>query len=222
MTRRGLRAVVFLLVVANVLLFAYARLERAAQSEGGRLAMQVEPERIRPMTAEEVAALAPSKVASSAPTTCVEWGPFADAERARAEADLQPLALGRLVSLRPVVSDPSSYWVNLGGLGTRAAAERRAAELRAQAIADLSVVDYPRGQFTVSLGVFRSEAAANARAETLTARGVTGTQVEPRGQANGQSMIVVRDAREPIVARLRELQGQYAGTDVKVAACPTS
>jgi hypothetical protein len=85
-TRRGLRAVVFLLVVANVLLFAYARLERAAQSEGGRLAMQV----------------------------------------------------------------------------------------------------------------------------------------EPRGQANGQSMIVVRDAREPIVARLRELQGQYAGTDVKVAACPTS
>jgi len=217
-----MRAVVFLLVVANVLLFAYARLERAAQSEGGRLAMQVEPERIRPMTAQEVAALAPSKVAS---TTCVEsleWGPFADAERARAEADLQPLALGRLVSLRPVVSDASSYWVNLGGLGTRVAAERRAAELRGQSIADLSVVEYPRGQFTVSLGVFRSEGAANARAETLTARGVTGTQVEPRGQASGQSMIVVRDAREPIVARLRELQAQYAGTDVKVVACPAS
>ncbi|HET9669723.1 MAG TPA: SPOR domain-containing protein [Casimicrobiaceae bacterium] len=225
MTGRGMRALVVVLVVANVLLFAYGRLERSAQSEGGRLAMQVEPERIRPMTPQEVAALAPTKVAattSTAPTTCVEWGPFADADRARAEADLQPLALGRLVSLRPVVSDASTYWVNVGGLATRSAAERRAAELRAQAIADLSVVEYPRGQFTVSLGVFRSEAAANARAETLAARGVAGTQVEPRGQANGQSMIVVRDAREPIVARLRELQAQYAGTDVKVAACPPS
>ena len=225
MTGRGMRALVVLLVVANVLLFAYARLEHAAQSEGGRLSMQVEPERIRPMTAQEVAALGPTKVAaaaSAAPTACVEWGPFADADRARAEADLQPLALGRLVSVRPVVSDASSYWVNVGALATRAAAERRAAELRAQAIADLSVVDYPRGQFTVSLGVFRSESAANARAETLAARGVAGTQVEPRGQPNGQSMIVVRDAREPVLARLRELQSQYAGTDIKVAPCPTS
>ena len=220
-----MRALVLLLVVANVLLFAYARLERAAQSEGARLEMQVEPERIRPMTPQEVAALAPTKVAatgSTAPATCVEWGPFADPERARAEADLQPLALGRLVSLRPVVSDASTYWVNVGGIATRSAAERRAAELRAQSVVDLSVVDYPRGQFTVSLGVFRSESAANARAETLAARGVVGAQVEPRGQPNGQSMIVVRDAREPVVARLRELQAQYAGTDVRIAACPAS
>jgi len=103
----------------------------------------------------------------------------------------------------------------------RAAADRRAAELRAQSITDLSVVDYAHGQFTVSLGVFRTEAAANARAETLAARGVIGTRVEPRPQGGTQSMIVVRDAPEPVVARIRELSAQYSGTDVKVTSCPS-
>ena len=221
-----MRAVILLLVVANVLLFAYARLERAATSEGARLSMQIDPERIRPMTPQEVAALAPASLgapaaaSSSAPGLCVEWGPFADADRARAEADLQPLALGRLLSLRPVATETSTYWVNVGALPTRADAERRANELRAQSVSDMSVVAYPRGQFTVSLGVFSTEAAASARVEALAARGVQGAQFEPRAQPNGQSTIVVRNARDPVVARVRELQSQYAGTEVKVSPCP--
>jgi sporulation related protein len=215
-----MRIVVLLLIVANLVLFAYARLERAAQSEGARLAMQVEPERIRPLTAQEVAALAPAKAAAlPAAPLCAEWGPFAEADRVRAEADLQPVAPGKSVSSKPLAGDAATYWVNLGAMPTRAAAEARAAELRAQSVADLSVVEYPRGQFTVSLGVFRTQAAANARAETLAARGVLGTHVDPRASANAQSMIVVRDAHEPVVARLRELQAQYPGTEVRTAAC---
>jgi hypothetical protein len=223
-----MRLVVVLLVVANLVLFAYARLDRAAQSEGARLSQQVEPERIKPMTAQEVAALAPAKAgqgagtAAPAASVCADWGPFAEADRVRAELDLAPLALGRLLATKPVAGEASTYWVNLGAMPTRAAAERRAADLRAQAISDLSVVDYPRGQFTVSLGVFRSEASANARAETLAARGVAGAQVEPRGAAGAQTMFVVRDARENVVARLRELQAQYPGTEVRVAPCPAA
>jgi hypothetical protein len=35
-------------------------------------------------------------------------------------------------------------------------------------------------------------------------------------------MIVVRDPAEPVVVRMKELQAQYAGTDVKVGACASS
>jgi hypothetical protein len=223
-----MRLVVVLLVVANLVLFAYARLDRAGQSEGARLSMQVEPARIKPMTPQEVAALAPAKAGVAAPaapptaSVCAEWGPFADADRVRAESDLAPLALGRLVSAKPVATEGATYWVNLGAMPTRAAADARAGELKAQAISDLSVVDYPRGQFTVSLGVFRSEASANARAETLTARGVVGTRVEPRPGAGAHTLLVVRDARENVIARLRELQGQYPGTEIRVAPCPAA
>ena len=207
-----MRAAIIFLILLNVALFGYARLDGAAQSEAGRLADQVQPDRIRLLSPQQVAALGPSRVAAL-PDVCVEWGPFADADRTRAQGDLEPLALGRLVSQRPVVLD-NAYWVNLGAMPTRGSAERRATELRGQGIADLSVVDFGRGQFTISLGIFRTEAAATSRAETLAARGVLGTHVEPRQQGVLQSMIVVRDPPQSAVARLKELQAQYAGTDL--------
>jgi hypothetical protein len=212
-----MRAAVLLLILVNVALFAFAKAYRVAQSEPGRLDEQVEPQRIRLLSAQEVAALAPSKVAAL-PDVCVEWGPFAESDRMRAQADLEPLGLGQLLSQRPVFAD-SGYWVNLGAIPTRAAAERRVGELRGQGISDVSVVDFGRGQFTVSLGVFRSQSTATSRAETLAAQGVLGTHVEPRQQGPAQAMIVVRDPPQPVVARLKELQLRYSGTDLKVGPC---
>lgn len=216
-----MRVAVLLLILVNVVLFAYARLDRAAQGEPGRLQEQVEPQRIKLLSPRDVAALGPAN-APAPPGVCAEWGPVADADRARAQGDLEPLALGRLLSQRPIGGD-SAYWVNTGAAANRTTAERRAAELRAQSITDLSVVDYAHGQFTVSLGVFRTQAAANARAETLAARGVLGAHVEPRSQGAAQTMFVVRDPPELALARIKALQPQYAGSELKVGPCaPTS
>ncbi len=212
-----MRVAVLLLILVNAALFGYARLDRAAQSEASRLNEQVQPGQIKLLSAQEVAALGPAKVAAL-PDVCIEWGPFSDADRVRAQADLEPLQLGRLVSQRQVVID-SPYWVNLGPIATRGVAERRAAELRAQAINDLSVVDFGRGQYTVSLGVFRTESGANARAEALKTRGIQDMHVEARQQSITQSSIVVRDPPQPVVARLKDLQGQYPGSDLKVGPC---
>jgi len=211
---------VLLLIVANVLLFGYARLDRAAHSEAGRLGEQVQPDRVRVLTSQQVAALGPAKVAAL-PDVCVEWGPFTETDRVRAQADLEPLALGRLVSQRLVPAD-ATWWVNTGPMAGRAAAERRAAELRAQSIDDLSVVDMGRGQFTISLGVFRTEAAAGARAEALHGRGVPGARVEPRAPGAMLAMLVVRDPPQPAVVRMKELQAQYPGSDLRVGPCAPS
>ena len=215
-----MRTAVLLLIVANVLLFGYARLDRAAHSEAGRLGEQVQPDRIRVLTSQQVAALGPAKVAAL-PDVCVEWGPFTETDRVRAQADLEPLTLGRLLSQRLVPGD-ATWWVNTGAMGSRAAAERRAAELRAQAIDDLSVVDMGRGQFTISLGVFRTEAAAVGRSESLQARGVSGTRAEPRPPGSMLAMLVVRDPPQPAVARMKELQAQYPGSDLRVGSCAPS
>lgn len=215
-----MRTALLLLFIANVVLFGYARLDRAAQSEAGRLSAQIQPERIRVLSSQQVAALGPGKVAAL-PDVCVEWGPFAEADRVRAQADIEPLQLGRLVTQRPVVADPI-WWVNTGPVASRSAADKRAGELRLLNIDDLSVVDAGKGQFTVSLGMFRTEAAANARVEALATRGVAGTRVESRQTGAAQAMLVVRDPPQAAVARLRELQSQYPGSDVKVGACTAS
>ena len=212
-----MRAAVLLLILVNVLLFGYARLDRATQSESARLRDQVQPDRIRVLTSQQVAALGPAKMAAL-PDVCVEWGPFADADRARAQAELEPLQLGRLLSQRTFSPD-ATYWVNTGPMTNRGAAERRAADLRVQAIDDLSVVELGRGQYTVSLGIFRSESAANARAEAMTARGVQGARVEPRPGGIVQTLLVVRDPPQPAVVRIKELQLAYPGTELKVGPC---
>ena len=83
-------------------------------------------------------------------------------------------------------------------------------------------VDVGRGQFTISLGVFRTEAAAVGRSESLQARGVSGTRVEPRPPGSMLAMLVVRDPPQPAVARMKELQSQYPGSDLRVGSCAPS
>jgi hypothetical protein len=144
-----MRTVVFLLLLANLSLFAYIRLDAMGGGEGVRLGEQVQPDRIKVLTPREVAALGPAKVAALA-DVCLEWGPFGEAERARALADLDSLQLGRLLSQRHVEADSA------------------------------------------------------------------------RPGAAGQTMLVMRDPQQPVVARVKELQARYAGTDVRVGTCPAS
>ncbi|HEY2819194.1 MAG TPA: SPOR domain-containing protein [Casimicrobiaceae bacterium] len=215
-----MRIVVLLLVIANLTLFAYTRLDDASRGEGARLKQQIQPDKIRLLTPPQVAALGPAKIAALA-DVCIEWGPFSDVERVKAVADLESLQLGRLLSSRRVDID-SSYWVSLGSFASKPLADRRGAELRAQGISDVSTIDTGRGQFAVSLGMFRTEPAARTRADSLTRQGLGLARVETRTQSMSQTMLVVRDPQQSVVTRFKELQLQYSGSDLKVGACPTA
>ena len=81
------------------------------------------------------------------------------------------------------------------------------------------VADVGRGQFSVAFGSFRTEPPAQALADELTQRGIKLVRVQPRQQPLTQTLLVVRDPQQPVVARLKELQTQYAGTDIKVGNC---
>ena len=215
-----MRIVVLLLVIANLTLFAYTRLDDASRGEAGRLKQQIQPDKIKLLTPPQVAALGPAKIAALA-DVCIEWGPFSDVERVKAVADLESLQLGRLLSSRRVDID-SFYWVSLGPFASKPLADRRSAELRAQGIADVSSIDTGRGQFAVSAGMFRTEVAARARADSLSRQGFGLARVEPRAQSMSQTMLVVRDPQQSVVTRFKELQLQYSGSDLKFGACPTA
>ena len=66
---------------------------------------------------------------------------------------------------------------------------------------------------------FRTEAAGVARADELATLGIKLAKVQPRGAAITQTLLVVRDPQQQVVARLKDLQTQYPGTEVKVGAC---
>lgn len=215
-----MRIVILLLVLANLALFVVTHLDDVAGGEGARLAQQVDPERIKLLTPQQVASLGPAKMAALA-DVCAEWGPFSDAERAKALAELEPLQLGKLLSQRRVDVE-GAYWVNVGPFANKGAAEKRLGELRTQGVSDMSAIDAGRGQYVVSLGIFRTEQAARARADALTRQGVTAAKVEPRQQTFTQTLLVVRDPQQPVVARLKDLQPQYVGSDLRFGACPAA
>jgi hypothetical protein len=212
-----MRTVLILLLLANLTLFAYTRLDSVGGGEGVRLTQQVQPDKIKLLTPREVAALGPSKVAALA-DVCAEWGPFPDADRTRALAELAPFGLGTLFTQRRV-DVAGAFGVQLPPFTSKGGADRRAAELKAQNVADVSVIDIGRGQFAVSLGGYRTEEAASARAATLNATGVPGARVVPRQQQLTQTLFVVRDPQAPLVAKLKDLQAAFPGAELRIGAC---
>lgn len=212
-----MRTIVLLLLLANLTFFAYTRLDVASDGEAARLAEQVQPEKITLLTPQQVAALGPAKVAALA-NVCVEWGPLGDADRAKALADLEPLALGKLLSQRRVET-PMAFWAYLPPSANRVAAERRVAEVRARGVGDVAIVDSGPQRFALSLGAFRTEEAAQDRVKDLAARGFAGAKAEARQQVVTQTMLVIRDPQAPVVARVRELVLAYPGSEAKVGSC---
>ena len=104
-------------------------------------------------------------------------------------------------------------------LANKAAADKRVAELKAQGIRDVIAMDGGPQRFAISLGVFRTEEAAQSRLAALQAQGVTLAKVGPRAQSVQQSVLVVRDPPAPAVARLKELQADFQGSEIKIGTC---
>jgi hypothetical protein len=212
-----MRTVVVLLLLANLALAGYLWLDSASGGEGVRLKQQVRPDAIKLLSPQEVAALGPAKAAALA-DVCLEWGPFNDADRTRALADVDSLALGRLLTQRRI-DTAAGYWVYLSPFASKAAADKRAGELRAAGLKDAFVVDGGAQRFAVSLGSFRTEDAANAHLADVTKQGIAGAKAGPRQQASPLTFIVIRDPREPVLTRLRELASTYPSADVKIGGC---
>lgn len=212
-----MRTTVLLLLLANLVFFGYMRLDATSDGESSRLSEQVQPEKIKLLTPQQVAALGPAKVAALA-DVCMEWGPLNDADRARALTDLEPLGLGKLLSQRRIETS-FAYWVYLPPVASRAEADRRAADLRAKGVGDVSVVENGQQRNAVSLGSFTTEDNANERLTDLSKLGVNNAKMGPRQQTIVQTMLVIRDPQAQAVARLRDLVPAYPGTEAKVGSC---
>jgi hypothetical protein len=215
-----MRTLFFLLLLANLTLLGYIRLDAMGNGEAVRLQQQVAPEKIRLLTPQQVAALGPDKTNALA-DVCAEWGPFGEADRTRALADLEPLALGRLLTQKRTETS-GGWWVYLAPYPSRAAAERRMSELKAQGVQDVSVVDQGQQRFAHSLGVFRTEEAASAHLTEVTNLGVSTAQKALRQGTVPVTTLVIRDPPAAAVARLKELQAAYAGAELRIGGCEKS
>jgi len=209
------RAAFLLLVLANLAFFAWAQGYFGAQEQGRepqRLANQFAADKLRIVAAS--AADKASAATKPAPAVCrlVSGLPPAAVEAFKAGL------AGLSVDIKPVEAS-SSYWVHIPPQPNKAAADKKAGELKALGIQDFYVVqDEGANRFAISLGLFKSEAAANEYLQGLGKRGVKSARIEVRETAPQPVRAMVKGAADVLDKRLPGLLARVPGA--AVAECP--
>ena len=221
-----MRALFLLLVLVNLGFFAYAQVAR----QDGALTLipqlEVSPEKIKLVGSrsalEKPAAEKAGKAAlqGTVAAACLEWGIFAGPEIARADSalarvDVPPDRIER------VVADAGGYWVYIPPLKSKAETDRKIGELKALGVTDFFLVQ-ETGQWrnAISLGIFRTDEAAQGFLNRLKERGVRSAVAERRENFLKQIAFMVREPDPAMVARLAALQKEFPGSELKATSCP--
>jgi len=161
-------------------------------------------------------------LAPKAPVVCLEWSNLGGPDVARAENDLQKLGV-KPARIERIVADADGYWVHMPPVNNKAEIDRRIGELKALGVQEFFVVQ-EAGEWrnAISLGIFRSDEAANVFLASLRQRGVRSAIVSRREKLLKQVIFYVREPSEALVAKLAEIQRNYPGTGMNAAPCPSA
>jgi len=227
------RALFLLLILANLAYFAYSRVALEGAGSGNQVSqLQINPDRIKllkaaggalpetpPTAAKSIPPAAP-KPAPAVPAACLEWGIFAGPNVARAEGALAQLELPA-GQVERVVTDAGGYWVHIPPLKTKAEVDRKARELRDLGVTEFLVVqDAGQWRNAISLGIFRTDEAAQTFLAKLKQAGVRSAIAARRENFLKQVAFYVREPDEATVARVTALQQEFPGSEVKAGPCP--
>lgn len=221
-----MRLLFLLLALANVVFYAYAFVARQGSADSQIPLLQINPEKIRIVKATGTASSGKPKPAEQAkapppgPAVCLEWGLFAGPDVARAAAAIARLELPQTLVQR-VVADVGGYWVYIPPLRSKAEVDKKIGELKALGVTDFfAAQDQTPWRNAISLGIFKSEAAAKSFLAGLREKGVRSAILERRENFLKQMAYFVREPGEAMVARLAELQREFPGSEIKAVACP--
>ncbi|WP_025917787.1 SPOR domain-containing protein [Herminiimonas sp. CN] len=182
--------------------------------EPQRLKGQIHPEQLILLSAGEkaVAPVAAAPVpAPPALIACTEIGNFPLAEAGRFETQLAALALGERQSRRNVDAI-ASYIVYIPSQGDQAGAQKKVAELRGRGISNFFIMQdnaNPDLRWGISLGVFRTEAAARRQLAALKQQGVQSARIGSRSAATSNVAFQVRDLDPAGLAALERIAADF-------------
>ena len=233
-----LKFIFWSLLLANAALFAFGQgylgSFKAAEREPARMKNQVAIERIAlvPAAQAEAAAAAarePAPVPAAAPAAepvveaavetiaCTEIGNFDPAGARRFESQIAPLGLSdKQAKINVPVTQITQYVVHIAPQGSREAAERRAAELAARGVTNYYIMPDTALRWGISLGVFKSEAAAQSLRNALGRQGIEGVRITGRGPTVNEVAYQFRGIEAGVRDQLAEIEKRFRDVDIRV------
>ena len=238
-----LKFVFWALLGANGVLLAYGQGLLGQPGDGAReparLKNQLAPERMQQLTPTqarqavqsaapapqaEVAIPAPEPAPEPAPApvprnlvACVQAGPFSTADARRFDARVARLGLApRQSRIEMPYQEVTSRLVYLPPNGGREGAQRRVAELRERGVTNFFIMqnDTSPLRYAISLGVFKSDGAAQKLVADLQRQGVRGVRILPRGPQVTRAGYQYRQIDAGERDRLTGIADNYNGVEV--------
>jgi hypothetical protein len=221
-----LKFIFWSLLCINAVLLAYSQGMlgnfKDNEHEPARMKSQLNTDKLVPLSAAQASAAAAAAAPPPAPpaelTACLEVGNLAQAEARRFEARLAPLDLGERQSRQDIVaaSDATSHIVYIPPQGSKEAAERKAGELKSLGVTNYFIMsDSSQMKWGISLGVFKSEAAAQSLLATLNKQGVHSARLAARGGQAGKVAFQFRDIDAATKAKIDDISGSFAAAETR-------
>lgn len=211
-----LRFFVLLLLLLNGVYFAWSQgllqaldFAPAPQTEPQRLGQQIRPEALRLLNAQELSQSEAASRVAARPVECLQAGLFDAAQSALLRRTLESAWPAGAWGLDAAVQ-PARWLVYMGKYPSAEALAKKRAELAALNLR-FEPLSNPALEGGLSLGVFETQAAAEAALAALSRRGVrTARVLQERAEVRGM-MLKVPAADDTLRARLAELKPALAG-----------
>jgi hypothetical protein len=227
-----LKFLFWLLLLANGALFAYHQgyLNKIFPDgrEPARLNRQLNADKLTRIAADTAApadvvkaatAAAPAALLESAAgvkNACVQIGTFDAAEAKRIQPRLAALVPAERISERPVQDkDAARHIVMIPPMGSKEAADKKAGELKRFGVSDFYVIqDNSPLRWAISLGVFKSEEAANTHLASLKEKGVRSARIAPFGQSTVHVAFRLSDVDAATRSALEKLKADFPNQEI--------
>ncbi|MBK7766058.1 MAG: SPOR domain-containing protein [Sulfuritalea sp.] len=211
----AVRLIFFLLVLANLLLFAWTQGylgEPDDSHEPQRLEQQLHPEKLRIVGPAPAVAPAPAVKRDDQACRVIDGLSLAEAEVLRTALE----AAGGEARVSPI-AEPPLHLVVINDLANKAAADNKAAELTRLGFEGHTVVALQDGRHEFVLGSFPSETAARAFLQNLASRGIKSARVDTREQPALKARVETRAATSKLLQQLPKLIAPFA--DATIGEC---
>lgn len=150
---------------------------------------------------------------------CMEWGEFSGSGLAQAQAALTMLKMGDRQSQRSV-EHAGGFWVFIPPLKNHTETQRKIGQLKALGVSDYFVVQEDgASQNAISLGVFRTEEAAQKFLAGLRAKGVRTAKLGERKSKLKFTIFVMKDLDAAMADKIRALLKDFPDSELKTADC---
>jgi hypothetical protein len=213
-----MKIILGLLIIANVLFFAWFNWGNVHEGVPAQAALQAE--KIQLLSNDGVSQQpnpADKKVLNA--LSCMEWSDFSGTDLKRANNALASLNWGEKLSQRPIEYN-SGFWAYIPPLKNKIAVAQKIEQLKARGVEEYFVVQEPgMWQHAISLGVFKTEDAARNFLATLKNKDVGSAKVGARDSKLRATIFVFEQLDEAMVEQLMQLQREFPSSELKRLAC---